>query len=217
MKKYLMGVFMFMFVLILTACSDGGDTRGIPELAPLPVNKNQPIECDWALHVDDTIYEKREGVTVKHNLIVDAYKQGGKDDMGVYVGTARLSSEADLGALTNDAFAVSGKTGGAGSDNKARIDVVKYDVNKYSTGLELVPLVPYDAMALGTFNLKGNGYINMNMVGIDGTKGNGEEQFASAVPVQFKMLIKGGQVSIDIPSLNTAKEFKGMITGTPKK
>lgn len=215
MKKYILITLISIFVLILTACDAGEDSSGMPELAPLHV-ENKRVECDWTLHVDDTIYVEKEGIAVKHNLIIDAYKQGGKDDLGIYTGKATLHSEADLSALTNDAFAVNGKTGGAGTDSKAMFEVVSYDVKVYSPGEELAPILEYDSMALGVFNLNGYGFMDMSMLGADGTQGEGSEQFSSSVPVQFKMLVNGGKVSIEIPSLNLPETFDGMITGSPK-
>lgn len=217
MKKYSILLFILILVLTLAGCSDGKDIPEVPELVPLPVDKNRPIECDWTLHVDDTIYVEIEGVAVKHNLIVDAYKQGGKDDLGIYMGKVTLYSEADLSALSNDAFAVNGETGGAGTDSKALIEIVSYDVQAYCPDPEeLVPLLTYDSMALGVFNLNGYGFLSMSMAGIDGTQGNGEEQFAGSVPIQYKILVNGGKVSVEIPSLNAPEMFEGMITGSPK-
>jgi hypothetical protein len=209
MKKYLLVILMAIFILSLAACSRGDASEGMTE--------PEPLECDWTLHVDDTITEVVEGIPIAHTLIIDAYKKGGTDDLGLYEGTVTLSSRADLSALTNEAFSVTGDTGGMGSDDAAKLEIIGYDVVKYSPGLELAPLIEYNGMSLGVFYLKGYGYINMNMTGKDGIQGSGNEQFESSVPIEFKLLVNGGKVSIEIPSLKSVQTFDGMITGNPKE
>ena len=218
MKRYLIILILSsVFALTLTACSGGGALSEMPEPEPLPVDENNPVECDWTLHVDDKITVVVEGIPIAHTLIIDAYKKGGTDDLGLYEGTVTLSSGADLGILTNEAFSVTGNTGGMGSDNAAKFEIVIYDAVKYTTGKDLVPLIKYDGMSLGVFNLKGYGYFNMNIIGKDGMQGGGNEEFESSVPIEFKMLVNGGKVSIQIPSLKSLETFDGMITGNPKE
>jgi predicted small lipoprotein YifL len=213
MKRCFIILLMFALLLSLTSC---GENEG-PELVPLPLPDKSLKECDWTLVVDDTITKEVNGVKIKHHLLLEATKKGGTDSYGVYEGTAILSSSADLGELSSGAFQVLGNTGGTGRDEAVKFEIDYYNQQIFSSNGELMELVEHDGMALGTFNMKGMGYMDMSMVPTserNSVNSEFNEEINSTVPLRFRMHIDGGQVSIEIPAISYNR-FKGMVTGTP--
>lgn len=176
-------------------------------------DKTQEIECDWTLTVDDTVSTKVNGYDFKCTLNVKATKIGGKNDIGAYGGTVKLTYEYKM-----QNQGVTGNATGSGQDPNIVIDVVPYDVAKYSDfGTEggknapLAPLIEYDTMALGNFNLTGSGLSKESSGGAEWSK-----QESKTIAVPYKIAVEGGQVVIELPSIAPNIKFKGMLTGTPR-
>ncbi len=170
---------------------------------------SQPVQSDWTLEVDSTINTKINGYDLKCTLTVYATKQGGTDELGLYGGEATLKYSYDMSS-----GGVAGNAQGEGEDGSVVIDITPYDPEKYADSQgdasALAPLVEYDAMALGSFNVTGAGISNESAGGADWSK-----QESKSVAVPFKMTILGGQVEIELPSLAPGNKFTGILTGVP--
>lgn len=175
-------------------------------------NKSQEVECDWTLTVNDTVSTKVNGYDFKCTLSVNVTKIGGKNDIGIYGGTVKLSYEYKM-----QSQGVTGNAVGSGQDLNSVITVVPYEVDKFSDfGVKsgnspLAPLIEYDTMALGNFNLTGNGISKESARGAEWSK-----QESKTISVPYKIAIDGGQAALELPSIAPDIKFKGVLTGTPR-
>lgn len=193
-------------------------TASLPQPAATP---ESAIECNWTLHVDDTVTKTADGLTVKYNLVLIADKEGGIDETGIYTGTVHLTIDFDASQMSQEMLKVMGGFRVDVSADSFTFDIVGYNIETYSEfgitegELPIPPLVQYDSMALATAQMSGEGSIDVFVKGPN-AQGGHKESASSALPVPLKIAITGGQVNIVIPMLNLDDSFDGMVTGTPK-
>lgn len=193
-------------------------TTSLPQPAATP---ESAIECDWTLHVDDTVTKTTDGLAVKYNLVLIADKEGGIDEVGAYTGTVHLTIDFDASQMSKEMLKVMGGFNVDVYADSFTFDIVVYNIETYSEfGVNegeapLAPLVQYDSMALATPQMSGEGSIDIFVKGPN-AQGGHKENAGSALPIPLKIAITGGKVNVSIPMLNLGDSFEGMVTGTPK-
>lgn len=223
MKKLMV---LLLMILLLAGCNT--QRQAAEPLAPLvpptekpasePAGTEKPKEADWTLQVDDSIEMNIEGIKIKYTLTLNAIKQGGTTDVGIYTGTADLTQKMDATGLSKQMVQVTGGVETNLRDDNAKIEIVTFDREKYddfgnADGEPPVSLLSEaDGMALGAFMMSGKGegtvsafapFISRSVaLGGDGTG-----------KMAYKINIEGGQVTVSIPMLGLPDSFHGMITG----
>lgn len=209
-------VLVIIVMLVLTACNDDANVKKTGNV------DNRPLECKWILSIDDTITVNVDGIDIKHHLIMNAQKIGGIYDLGVYEGTAELISEVDFSSFSSEVFKVEGGVEATLHDDNVTLTIAEFDGDEYANGTKgegdtvaLALLTNHDGMAIGTFNMVGDGNFGFDLKGLQGEKGNAENQFGSSQSIKYYMLVTGGQVSVQVPYTKSSKSFNGMIIGEP--
>jgi hypothetical protein len=185
--------------------SDAPTESGPPADTETP-DGSEEVECSWSLDVDDTISTKVNGYDFQCRLEIHAVKSGGTDDLGTYSGTMSITYEYQMQNGN-----VSGNASGSGQDANAVLEFTVYDKEQYTdeANTELAPLVEYDAMSFGSFSVTGSGFSEEQAGG-----GSWSTDDSKTVAVPYQILIDGGQVTVNLPSL-VSTPFSGMVTGTP--
>jgi hypothetical protein len=197
------------------------NTSASTESTSTTKSKDGPLECDWTLHVDQTIPIKTDGMTVNYSLVLVAQKKGGIDVLGDYKGSAYIEISMDASNLSNEVIKVAGGFNVNASTNNLDFQLIPYDIESYSDyglgkgEIPLAPLVKYETMALISPEMQGNGVLNPSVKGVQGEKAEVNESMSQTMPIPMKITVIGGQVRVEIPSFKIGKSFEGMLLGTP--
>lgn len=185
-------------------------------------NTASPLDCDWTMHVDDTVTKSYQGMQMDFTLILLAKKNGGSDELGTYKGKAYLFEKTNVPSMGK---AVGGSAEGyqysEGRDDNVQFDVIKYDVNKFSEfgqqkgAVDLAPLVKYDSMALYTTKMSWSADWNI-LYHDDDDSGVVADSYSDMANLPMKIAVEGGQVSVTILMHGfVTLDFKGIVTGDP--
>jgi hypothetical protein len=217
-RRYLTFLFILAFVFssIISGCSRMDADR--------PGSRNELLDCNWVLKVDQTIPKKYEdGMTVEHTLVFIAEKEGGTDVSGTYHGAFCLRSKLDISEFSNEIVEMTGGFDVYGFGNDVTFDVISYDISNYTEfGIEegelgIPPLIDYETMATFTQEMTGTGVLNPYLRGIhEGSLSGGVDVTSGgSAQVPIKIAIKSGKVHVNFPTLDIGRSFEGLLLGVP--
>lgn len=211
-------ILVLLFVSMISGCSRVGAGR--------PGSKEELLDCNWVLKVDQTIpVKEKDGMTVEYTLVLIAEKEGGTNVSGTYNGAAYIGVKLDISEFSNEAVEMTGGFDINAFGNDITFDVVSYDKNEYANydvkedEPGIVPLVEYESMALLSPEMTGAGVLNPYLEGKqEGSVSGGinESVPSSTVPITMKITINSGNVNVYLPQFKLSSSFKGQLLGIPK-
>lgn len=219
---------IIIYVMILTlllVSGFSGCSRIAGDNGKTPGSKNELLDCNWILKVDQTIPVKdKDGMTVEYTLVLIAEKEGGTDVSGEYHGAAYIGAKLDISEFSNEAVEMTGGFNIEAFGNDISFDIVPYDIESYSNygvkkgEIGIAPLVKYETMALLSPEMTGTGVINPYLEGRQegSVSGGVNEGVTSTVPVPMKITINSGKVNVDLPTFKIGRHFEGQLLGIPK-
>ncbi len=200
-----------------TPAAQKSEPVNTPAQTPPPAEETK--DCDWTLHVDDTIpVTFDDGITVNYTLILDAVKKGGKEDLGTYTGSAYFCMKLDTSKMPAVAVQLAGNVEEILKTKEFTFDIVAYDEDAYSSFESkdaIAPLVEYDGMALISTPMAADGDVDLSFSGMRGEHGNLKDNSDGTYTVHMRLALRAGQVEVSLPGFPINTPFKGMLTGTP--
>jgi len=230
MKVFLCAVF-FALLLLLSGCiqkvpgtpNTPYDKDASPEVTGnVNLPDSQLLDCDWTLHVDQTIPVTVDGLTVEYTLVLIAQKAGGTDVNGTYEGAAYIGAKLDISSISNEVIAAFGGFDMNVFANNIVFDVVPYDIEEYSDygvpqgEIGISPLIEYESMALLSPEMTGGGVLNPSVFGIQGEHMEYHDAASGTQAVPMKIAIMSGSVSVSVPSFKIGHSFEGTVLGDPQ-
>lgn len=213
--------FMLILALLFASIISGCSRVGAGKLG----SKDELLDCNWVLKVDQTIpVKEKDGFTVEYTLVLIAEKEGGTDVSGTYHGAAYIGVKLDISEFSNEAVEMTGGFDINAFGNDITFDVISYDKGEYANynvkegEPGIVPLVEYETMALLSPEMTGAGVINPFLEGKqEGSVSGGiNENVSSTAPITMKITINSGKVNVYLPQFKMSSHFEGQLLGIPK-
>lgn len=183
-------------------------TEVLPKIWVISVNDTQKTKVTMDGGDGSVTYD----LTVTLNLNVSKAAQN--SPLGTYTGTANIKYSYNL-----NRGAYGGNADGSVSDGNAQVKLENFERERYDDdrwGDELAPLVPqdelasliaYETMAIGSFNISGEGKVNEWTANGGQWSGSG----SGAEPVYFKLGVLNGIVDVELPRLAPGVTFMGTL------